>query len=561
MRSFKKSFPFSLFVIGFLTLSMTFFSLADSTIEIAPDDSFAWSYSVGEKGLTTYEEDLTIPDEYVIEGDIEGIKVKIREIGGITEENGIEFSEIEVDYYKTTNKAEDAWNLDDGKDIIKVYTYDKDYYSSGDFLLKLIYGAIIFIPTDVDWDEAVELINISLANDNTVEDFDIDSLDNGLELDLTYIDVKEIKLEVYFNELGVLSSYILEYDDELVYEKTLDDPALAKWHMMFMIITIIITLSAVSVIIYKMSILFKEGVPPLKRHQTKFRCVSVLENNAIPKSILSFISRQKTNSGIIRRESLSEGMKEEGIDFARYEIIISHYEVMPVSVSAQIGALANADKQNPGLIRNKILKELRKDRSGLLGYLVLRVGLYRKVVDEDEKYQMKDFSSKHTIEKEFEEITFELYEDFTKEIKALLNFQRLKEINNSTPSSRMLMEVLSLIEDKPIFGLAASNCLSPPYDGFTIYAKIGQYAPEERKRLFTTFMRGEEDDCFIISEKNNITTEVYWVTKKHSNDRQGGSKETFNLIAKQKGTPLNLHRFFEQIRVMKNKSKSLEPDF
>ncbi|MHA1150731.1 MAG: hypothetical protein ACTSR8_21120 [Promethearchaeota archaeon] len=238
----SKSLLFSLFIL----LSASFYcqivyAALQDHLSFNANDEFIWTVEMDKEGLDSFEEDFTVPEEYHFNKDLQEFKVKISSIGKEKEHNGTKISEIEINYDENENSREVEWERNKDKSETIVYAYEKEVYAEGYFLLKLIYGAVLFIPNNVDWKEVAKEAEKNLEADVTLDEFEIRALDAGLELMLKYEDARELKLSIEYSSAGVLSAYRLEYNDMLVMESTLET-LIIPWEI---IVGLIILIAAV----------------------------------------------------------------------------------------------------------------------------------------------------------------------------------------------------------------------------------------------------------------------------------------------------------------------------
>ncbi|MHA1248352.1 MAG: hypothetical protein ACTSRP_00025 [Candidatus Helarchaeota archaeon] len=237
-----------LIIADYITLS---YGAVQDHILINENDVFIWKVNMNKDGLEAFEYDFSIPEEYEFNKDLKGIKIEITKIGGEIKDNETKYSEITIKYYENEQKEEANWELNNNKSKTNIYSYKKEIYASGEFLLKLIYGAIKFIPDDVNWNEIKEEANKNLAVDITLKDYKIEALDAGLELMLHYEDKNPLSLTIKYSELGVMSFYRLEYNDKEVMECTLEEEIIPLELIIGILIFILATIIGVYVFIIR----------------------------------------------------------------------------------------------------------------------------------------------------------------------------------------------------------------------------------------------------------------------------------------------------------------------
>ncbi|MHA1146798.1 MAG: hypothetical protein ACTSR8_00970 [Promethearchaeota archaeon] len=422
------------------------------------NDEFTWTAKMDKEGLEAFEDDFAVPEDYSFNKDLHGFKIEISSIEKEKEQNGSKVSEIEIHYYENENSKEADWELSKDKSETMAYAYEKEVYAEGEFLLKLIYGAVLFIPDNVDWKEVAKEAEKNLETDVTLDKFEIHALDAGLELMLKYEDTEELKLSIEYSSAGVLSAYKLEYNDQLVMESTLET-LIIPWEI---IVGFIILIAAIIVGVYVFIIRprlplreYKEKSKKTKKHKKPKSAPSRKDNKRNKKS--------KKNALLKRSRPLST--------------------------------------------RNKLSREVKKSSPSLVSSKGIEPeGFYEINMDVTEK--MKDFLGPVELHLEEADLTLKVEHSSTKSIS-----NKTPEESAEITKNKKLKELYAA---ESFSALLIGNSFNRPYGKYAINIMIGRFTEEQTKESFTALRKGIGIGYYLVTEHEMGPTELYWIEDKKS---------------------------------------------
>jgi len=314
---------FSIFLLFFLVFSIDKVLL---DYKMVKDEELIWEIDVSSQNFNKFSEEVNIPDDFRINEKLKGIKIVISD----TEQEGKDLI-ITAQYFTTTDESLIEWKNDQDITEFKAEGYDKDLYSSSEFLTDFIFCDILFVPDNVDWEEFEKEVKDSLENDNSIEDYSIEALESGFTLSIDYDGMQELSVSLEYSEQGVLSLYELSYDGETVVKMVKQEPFnIVLFWIIFSVIVIIGLGSFFYIKKKKFQAKTKTSIqkPSSKKEKynlikqskdPRFECTEEIKSSDIPPSLRTFIEQQKSRQGIIKPENLPKSFRKRGIIYCRYD--------------------------------------------------------------------------------------------------------------------------------------------------------------------------------------------------------------------------------------------------
>ncbi|MHA1148364.1 MAG: hypothetical protein ACTSR8_08970 [Promethearchaeota archaeon] len=345
MMIIKKIAPVFFFFISIIIAIPP--STAELDIGVKADEEIFWEIQINKDNLNDFEKDFDPNETYSINPDLQGIKIKIISIS--KEEDS--YTDCRIEYYESTDFQNNNWKLSADKEDLRIHEYDADYYSSSTMVLNLIFGKVLALPKDMNWEKVAEKIEYNLNLDTSIEQYRVKAKDNSINLSITYETLEKLEAELIYNEDGILEFYKLRYNDDKVMEMVYVAIYLP---FSFMIIVIIIIISILLGLIFfiryrgislpkrkkraskeasipkekkerKLKKTFSSGWPKKKGKSNssgiiKLELGKTVQDEDVPVSIRQFILNSNSKAGDITAKYIPSNLTRQGIRKIKYKI-------------------------------------------------------------------------------------------------------------------------------------------------------------------------------------------------------------------------------------------------